>query len=90
MNLFTKQEQTHRERIYGYQGNGEGGIDWEFGIDIYTLLFLKQKITDFPSSQVVKALCFQCRGHEFDPWSKELRSSVVEPKIYIYNNKNKK
>ena len=34
MNLFTKQKQTHRlrERIYGYQGRSE------FGIDKYTLL----------------------------------------------------
>ena len=37
----TKQRQTHRlrERTYGYQG-GEGcrgGIDLEFGIDMYTL-----------------------------------------------------
>ena len=24
MNLFTKQEQTHREQIYGYQGKGVG------------------------------------------------------------------
>ena len=39
---------THRlrERTYGYQGEKEGGgIDWEFGIDMYTLLHLKQ-ITD--------------------------------------------
>ena len=45
MNLFTKQKKTHRlrERTYGYQGEGwGGGIDWEFGIDMYTLLYLKQ------------------------------------------------
>ena len=44
MNLFTKQKQSHRlrEQIYGYQGEGlRGGIDWEFGIDMYTLLYLK-------------------------------------------------
>ena len=44
MNLFTKQKQTHklRERTYGYQEEGGGGgIDWEFVIDIYTLLYLK-------------------------------------------------
>ena len=42
--LFTKQKQTHRlrERTYGYQREGlGGGIDWEFGIDMYTLLYLK-------------------------------------------------
>ena len=44
MNLFTKQKQTHRlrERTYGYQGGRVvGGIVREFGIDRYTLLYLK-------------------------------------------------
>ena len=44
-NLFTKQKQTHRrrEQTYGYWGEGWGrGTDWEFGIDMYTLLYLKQ------------------------------------------------
>ena len=44
MNLGTKQKQTHRlwEEAYGYQGEGFGGeIDWEFGIDTYTLLHLR-------------------------------------------------
>ena len=44
MNLFTKQKQTHRfrEPTCGYQGKEwEGGIDCEFGIDMYTLLYLK-------------------------------------------------
>ena len=43
-NLSTKQKQTHRlrEQTYGYQGLGlGGGTDWEFGIDMYTLLYLK-------------------------------------------------
>ena len=44
MNLFTKQKQSHRlrEQIYGYQGEGlRGGIDWEIGIDMYTLMCIK-------------------------------------------------
>ena len=45
MNLFTKQKQTHRHRkqTYGYQRGKVGGegIDCEFGIDMYTLLYLK-------------------------------------------------
>ena len=43
MNLFTKQKQTHRlrEGTYGYHGEGWEGEDWEFGIDMYTLLYLK-------------------------------------------------
>ena len=39
-NLFTKE--THREQIYGCQEEGSGeGIVREFGIDMYTLLYLK-------------------------------------------------
>ena len=47
MNLFTKQKQTHRlqKQTYGYQrGNVWGGINQEFGINIYTLLYIKQII----------------------------------------------
>ena len=43
-NVFTKQKQTHRlrEGTYGYRGEvSGGGIDWEFGIDMYTMLYLK-------------------------------------------------
>ena len=45
MNLFTKQKQTYRlrERTYDYQGGSVvgKGIVREFGIDMYTLLYLK-------------------------------------------------
>ena len=44
MNLFTKEKQTHRPRegTYAYQGEGwKEGIVREFGIDKYTLLYLK-------------------------------------------------
>ena len=45
-NLFTKQKQTHRLReqlmVTREEGLG-GGIVREFGIDIYTLLYLKNK-----------------------------------------------
>ena len=34
--------QRLRERIHNYWGEWwEGGVDWEFGIDMYTLLHLK-------------------------------------------------
>ena len=42
MNLFTKQKKTDLENepmITGEKVWGE--IDWEFGIDMYTLLYLK-------------------------------------------------
>ena len=40
MNLYKKQKQTHkhREQIYGHQ-TGKGGINQEFGTNIYTLLY---------------------------------------------------
>ena len=48
MNLLTKQKQSHscRKQTYGYRGGGgggrEGGINWEIGIDIDTLLYIRQ------------------------------------------------
>ena len=44
MNLFIKQIGSHRcrKQIYGHQGGKGGGISWEIGIDIYTLLYIKQ------------------------------------------------
>ena len=45
MNLFIKQKQTHRYRkqAYGYQrGMGVGGINQEFGSNLYMLLYIKQ------------------------------------------------
>ena len=47
MNVFTKQKQTHRHRkqTYGHQrGKVGGGINLEFGINRYTLLYIKQII----------------------------------------------
>ena len=46
MNLYTKQKQTHRHRkqTYGYQRGSGGGINQEFGINIDTLLYIKQII----------------------------------------------
>ena len=43
MNLFRKQKQSHRctKQTYGYQVGKGGGINWETGIDIYTLLYIK-------------------------------------------------
>ena len=41
MNLITKQKQRHRKQIYNYQKGKERGINWEFGINRYTLLYIK-------------------------------------------------
>ena len=72
MNLFTKQKQTHRlrEQTYGYQGGRlGGGIDWEFGTDMYTLLYLKYITRDFPGGPVGGTPHSKCRGPRFHPWS---------------------
>ena len=46
INLFAKQTLTHRHREWtsGYHGGRveRGWIDWEFGIDLYILLYIKQ------------------------------------------------
>ena len=42
MNLFTKQKQTHRQRkLTAIKGERERGINQEFGINIYILLYIK-------------------------------------------------
>ena len=41
INLFTKQKQTHRKQTYGYQEGRVDRRDGEFGIYMYTLLYLK-------------------------------------------------
>ena len=49
MNLLTKQisTQRHRKQAYGYQkGKGGKGISWEFRMNRYTLLYVKQIINN--------------------------------------------
>ena len=42
MNLFMKQRFTGVESKYDYQGQKEeGGINWEIGIDMHTLLYIE-------------------------------------------------
>ena len=51
MNLFARQKYRHRrrEQTYGHQGGKSGcrgvgrggGMNWEIGIDIYTLICIK-------------------------------------------------
>ena len=43
MNLQNKESHRRRKQTFGYQWvKGMGGINWETGIDIYTLLNTKQ------------------------------------------------
>ena len=48
MNQFARQKYRHRckEQMYGHQGGktgwgGGGGMNWEIGIDIHTLICIK-------------------------------------------------
>ena len=44
MNLFTKEQETHRPRkhSYGYQRGKQGRVHQKFEINMYTLLYVKQ------------------------------------------------
>ena len=39
-------------------------------IKVLCAVFFKKKRRDFPRGPMVKTLPFQCRGHGFDPWSR--------------------
>ena len=41
-NLFTKQNQRNQNQTYGYQRRKGGWVNQEFGINIYTLINIKQ------------------------------------------------
>ena len=46
MNWFARQKLRHkcREQMYGHEGGkgaGGGGMNWEIGTDIYTLMCIK-------------------------------------------------
>ena len=43
MKLYTKQKQSYRcrKQSYGYKGGRWGGINWEIGIDIHIILYIK-------------------------------------------------
>ena len=81
MNLFTKQKQTHRHRTqtYGYQRGkvGGGGINQESGINIHTLLYIKQmnnKDLVYSTGNYTQCLVITYNGKESE---KEYR--------YVYN-----
>ena len=42
MNLFIKQSHRCRKQTYGCQGETGGGINWEIGINICTLQYIRQ------------------------------------------------
>ena len=61
MNQFAREKQRHRcrDQTYGHKGGkavggGGGGMNWEIGIDIYTLICIKQitNKTDLKKRQI--------------------------------------
>ena len=84
MNLSVKLKQTHRHRkqTHGYQrGNwGGGGISWEFGINRYTLLYIKQinnKELLYSTGNQIQYLTINYNG-------KESEKEYIYIYIYIY------
>ena len=53
--LFGPEEEERAVWLVGFLGNK---------------IKLKMKLKDFPGGPVVKILHFHCRGHGFDPWSR--------------------
>ena len=67
-----------------WRGRGGGGVmNWETGIDIYTLICIKwttnknllykkiNKIQKFKQNKKKESAC-QCRGHRFKSWSRKI------------------
>ena len=40
-------------QAYGYRGGSKGGINWEIGVDIYTLLYMKSEKAMAPHSSTL-------------------------------------
>ena len=61
---YLQSRKTHRVRewTYGYHGGRVGeGINWEFGIDIYTLLYLKYSEYLKESEEELKSLLMRVK-----------------------------
>ena len=80
MNIFTKQKRTRRlrEQTYGYWGEGwREGIVKEFGIGMYTLLYLK-RITN-------KVLLYSTGSYIQYPVINHNGKDCTKECIYMYN-----
>ena len=83
MNLFTKQKQIHRHRnkLMVTKGERGGGINQEFGINIYTLLYIKQTNNKDPlysTGNYIQNLIINYNG-------KESEKEQIYVHMYIYN-----
>ena len=84
MNLSTKQEQSYRcrKQTYGYQGVRWGGwINWKIGIDVYTLLYMKQ----ITNKNLLYSTGDSAQYSVMPIWEKNLKKSgYINIYIYIY------
>ena len=79
MNLSMKQKQTHRhiEQTCGCQGGGgSGGMDWEFGVSRYKLLYIEW-INN-------KVLLYSTGNYVQYPMINHNRREYFKTRIYIY------
>ena len=76
MNLFTIHKETQKTNLRLPKGKGMGGgVNQEYGIDIYTLLDIKQ-ITN-------KDILYSTRNSsQYSVWEKNLKKSGY---MYMYN-----
>ena len=55
--------------------------------ETFVNVYIKSKLAeagDFRSGPVVKTAHFQCKGHRFDPWSRNWDSTCVARKQYQF------
>ena len=76
----------HRKQTYGYQrGKGRGGKNWEFGMNRYTLLYIKQinnKDLLYSTGNYSQYLVIMYNGKESE---KEYIYIYTHIYIYIHN-----
>ena len=72
MNLLAEQKyrQRCRELTYGYQGGKGTGMNWETGIDLYTLY---KGLPGGASGKEPAPQCKEQKRHTSDPWVGKIR-----------------
>ena len=78
MSLFMKQKQTHRQKTNLLLQKGEE-INQEFGINIYTLLFVKQinnKVLLYSTGNYIEYPIIICNGNEYDKEDIQMKTAL--------------
>ena len=70
MNISTKQKQTHRQitDLWLPRGWGRGGIDWEFGVSRYKLLYIEwiNKVLLYSTGNYIQYPVINHNGKEYE------------------------